>query len=134
MWVGIMKKHTTNYVNALIEVAEDCPVLKAETPPDKNPKSAARIAYEMISDNPYRYTSDDVVYEINGKTKGIGREEFFLKGQPCLRTSALGKRYGWGIHSNGESKIAIFAVESEEYRLLAQDGRIKHVKAMRNGK
>ena len=129
-----MKQHTTNYVNAFIEVAEDSPVFAAVAPPAKEPKTAARIEYEMLINAPYQYTSDDVLYESNGKRRGISRDDFLSKGQPCLRCSALTKRYGWGIHSDGECKVALYAIESTEYRRLAADDGVKHVKAMRSGK
>jgi len=129
-----MKQHTANYIDAFIEVSEDCPVSAAAIPPLKEPKPAARMEYEMLVGRPYEYTSDDGIYEIKGKPKGIGREEFFSKGQPCFRASALTKRYGWGIHSDGEGKIAIVAMESEEYRRFAADTRLLHLFAMRNGK
>lgn len=86
----------------------------------------------MLVDSPYRYTSDDVIYETKGAPKGIGREAFFAKGQPCFRASALTKRYGWGVHSDAEGKIAIYAMESPEYGRLASDKSIDHLKAMRN--
>ncbi|MDR0766998.1 MAG: DUF6157 family protein [Methanosarcinales archaeon] len=127
-----MKQHTTNYKDTFIEVAEDCPAKTAEIPPLKEPKSAARLEYEMLIGNPYRYTSDDMIYEIKGKSKGVSREAFFSKGQPCLRASALTKRYGWGIHSDKDGKIAIYAVESQDYGILASDESIKHIRAMRN--
>lgn len=38
-----MKKHSTNYYNAFLAVAEDCPVEIAQEPPLKEPKSAVRI-------------------------------------------------------------------------------------------
>ena len=59
------------------------------------------------------------------------RQQFLPKGQACMRSSPLGKRYGWGIHSNTDSKLAIYAVESEEYRRLANDAGVKHLRAMR---
>ena len=34
-----MKRHTTNYADAFIEVAEDCPARAAEAPPPKEPKA-----------------------------------------------------------------------------------------------
>lgn len=129
-----MKPHTTNYTNAFIEAAEDCPVKIAGIPPIKEPKTAARLEYEMLSDSPYRYTSDDVIYETKGAPKGISREAFFSKGQPCFRASALTKRYGWGVHSDMEGKIAIHAMESTEYSRLVSDESIEHMKAMRNKK
>ncbi len=129
-----MKEHSTNYYNAFIEVAEDCPATAAEMPPVKEPKTAARIEYEMIAENPYQYTSDDVLFESNGNRRGISRGEFFSKGQPCFRSSALTKRYGWGIHSDADGKIALYAMESPEYMGLAADEGIKHLKGMRSSK
>ena len=129
-----MKQHTTNYADTFIAISEDCPAQTAEIPPAKEPKSAVRQEYDMLSGHPYQYTSDDVIYETKGKPKGISREDFFSKGQPCFRASALTKRYGWGIHSDKDSKIAIYAMESQEYRRLAEDGRIKQLRAMRNGR
>jgi len=129
-----MKTHTTNYSNVFIETAEDCPVKIADIPPDREPKTAVRMEYEMLADSPYRYTSDDVIYETKGVPKGISREVFFSKGQPCFRASALTKRYGWGIHSDAEGKIAIYAMESPEYSHFVSDESIEHIKAMRNKK
>ena len=129
-----MKRHTTNYADAFIEVAEDCPARAAEAPPPKEPKSAARLAYEMLIGNPYRYTSDDVLYAAHGEPKGVSREAFFSKGQPCFRASALAKRYGWGVHSDREGRIALYAMESEDYRRLASQQGVRHLRAMRQGK
>ena len=129
-----MEKKSTNYFNAFIEAAEDCKAVIAEIPPEKEPQSAARIEYDMLIGDPYKYSSDDVLYESNGKRHGLSREDFFAKSQPCFRASALGKRYGWGIHSDKAGKIAIYDVESGEYRQLALDESIKHFKAMRSSK
>ncbi|MEL4105332.1 DUF6157 family protein [Oscillospiraceae bacterium WX1] len=129
-----MKLHTTNYTNAFIETAEDCPVKFAEIPPDKELKTAARMEYEMLANSPYKYTSDDVIYKTKGASKGISREAFFSKGQPCFRASALTKRYGWGVHSDVEGKIAIYPMESIKYSHLVSDESIEHIKAMRNKK
>ncbi len=126
-----MKQHTTNYFSTFIEAAEDCPVTVAEVPALKEPKTAARIEYEMLSEYPYAYTSDDVLYASNGDRRGISREDFFSKGQPCFRASALTKRYGWGIHSDENGKVAMFAIESEAYKRLAADEGTKHMQAMR---
>lgn len=131
---------TTNYYNTFIEVAADCPVNVAEIPPQKgNEKTAAAIQFEMIFDNPYTYTSDDVLFQVFVIKKGHRnellnreRELFFSKGQPCFRSSPLTKRYGWGVHSNKDGKIALYAVESDEYKKFLSDERMKQVKAMRS--
>ena len=131
---------TTNYTDTLIEIAEDCPVLLAEEPPLKGGlKTVARMQYEMIRNNPYKFTSDDVIFSIYAIKNDISkkefeeeREKFFSVGQACLRSSPLAKRYGWGVHSNSEGKIAIYAMESNEYKKLAKNKNLRHVKAMRS--
>jgi len=129
-----MTKNSTNYFDTFIEVAEDCPVGSAEKPPIKEPRTATQIEYEMLIDSPYQYTSDDVLYESNGRRRGISREDFFARPQPCFRASALGKKYGWGVHSDKDGRLAIYGVESEEYQRLASDTGIRHLKAMRSSK
>ncbi len=132
--------NTTNYLNTFIEVAEDCPVIAAEIPPQKgNEKTVANIQFEMISNNPYKFTSDDIIFSVyaiknnvNKKDLEKERERFFSKGQPCLRSSTLAKRYGWGIHSNAEGKVGVVAVESGEYKKHLNDKNLKQIKAMRS--
>ncbi|MDR0787377.1 MAG: DUF6157 family protein [Gemmatimonadota bacterium] len=130
--------HSTNYTSTFIHVAEDCPAAAGEVPPEKTPPTVARMQYDMISRNPYRYTSDEVIFAVHAARKEIPPEElaaeraaFFSRGQPCLRTSPLGKRYGWGIHHDPESRIAIYARDSEEYTRLSGDPGLKQVKGMK---
>jgi hypothetical protein len=137
-----MKIHTTNYNNTFIEVAEDCPTTFSEIPTTKgDDKSVANIQFEMIKQNPYKYNSDEVVFHCYATKKDLKKNElqaereiFFSKGQPCLRTSPLTKRYGWGVHHNTEGKIALYGVETEEYKKYLADKKLKIVKAMRSKK
>ncbi len=124
--------HTTNYTQTFISVAEDCPIGGAEAPPEKNPKTAAQIQFAMVFDNPYKYDSDDVMFMSNGDRRGIPRQEFFSKGQPCFRSSPLTKRYGWGVHSDENGKIALYAQGSDDYNRLAADTTLKQVFALRS--
>lgn len=134
--------HTTNYINTFIAVAEDCPVTNAEIPPLKGDnKTVANLQFNMIIENPYKYTSDDVIFKVYAIRNLIGtaaqkaeREKFFSKGQPCLRSSPLTKRYGWGVHSNADGKVAIYAVNSAEYKKLLADKKITHTRGMRSKK
>ena len=137
-----MKTHTTNYYNTFVEVAEDCFAMKGEVPPQKGEeKSIATLQYEIISKNPYQFTSDEVLFHCFAIKKELADNEietaknlYFSKGQPCFRSSPLTKRYGWGVHSNAEGKIALFGVETLEYEKLSQDKNLKTVKAMRSKK
>lgn len=133
--------HSTNYANAFISVADDCPTHVGSAPPEKRDPTIARMQYEMIHENPYRYTSDDVIFavyalrhEIQAEDLGARRAAFFSRGQACLRSSALAKRYGWGIHHDAESRVALYTRESDEYRRLSQDPMLKQVKAMRSAR
>lgn len=136
-----MKLHSTNYSDTFISIAEDCKVTQAEVPPDKEEKTIARMQFEMINNHPYQYSSDDVVFACyTAKNKipetqwDAERKLFFSKGQPCLRSSALGKRYGWGIHHNAEGKIALYAVETPGYKKWANSKKVTNVAAMRSKK
>lgn len=133
--------HTTNYFDTFIEAAEDCKATQAEVPPQKTEKTIANLHFEMVYDHPYQYTSDDVIFAAYAHKNGIpksqqqaAREAFFSKGQACLRSSPLGKRYGWGIHANEQGKIAIYPMESAEYKKFASDSRLTHTKAMRSSR
>ncbi len=135
-----MKTHTTNYTNTFIEIAEDCPINKGEIPPVKGEKkSVANRQFELLEKNPYKFTSDDILFQVfadkNDLTKSeyeAKRCQFFSKGQPCFRTSPLTKRYGFGIHCNEKGQIALYGAETEEYARFLADDTIKKVRAMRS--
>ena len=131
--------HTTNYYNTFIEIAEDCPLQASELPPQKGEaKTIANIQFEMIAENPYQFTSDEVIFRgfalKNELTSNLEQEKalFFAKGQACLRASPLTKRYGWGVHHDEAGKVALYPMESEEYQRFVQDPQVKKVKAMRS--
>lgn len=137
-----MKVHSTNYTNTFILIADDCPAPAGEIPPLKGGEiTVAGLQFEMISKNPYKHSSDDVLFQVfavrNDLTKGElkeARQTFFSKGQPCFRASALTKRYGWGIHYDKEGKMAIYSCNSGEYRKYAADKSLKIIKAMKSAK
>ena len=136
-----MKIHSTNYFNTLVEVAEDCKVDVGTPPPAKATQTVAELQYELIANNPYRYTSDDVLFQVYAIKNNLDQEDyeeartkFFSKGQPCFRASPLTKSYGYGIHSNADGKIALLPIESSEYQKLVENSTVKKVKAMRSSK
>lgn len=132
---------TTNYFNTFIEVAGDCPVDKAEVPPERSRKTKVRMQYELISENPYEFTSDDLLFHIYAQRHEIPesqrekeRAAYFSKGRACLRSSSLGKRYGWGIHYDEDGKMAIYGIGSDNYDELVRDESLDHLKAMRSSR
>jgi uncharacterized membrane protein len=58
--------------------------------------------------------------------------ELFSRPMACMRTSPLAKSYGWGLHFNGESKVALVAIESAEYQRLSGNSAINQARAMRS--
>jgi len=137
-----------DYVDTFIAVADDCPVTRGTVPPDRqgDPSVAART-FVMVSAQPYRFTSGDVIFTVFADRHGIpenergaARAKFYSKGQACLRSSDLGKRYGWGIHADAEGRIALVGVETAEYTELVAGRRgpagtpVRVTRAMRSSR
>jgi hypothetical protein len=135
-----MKSFSTNYQNSFIEIADDCPAEKGEIPPAKKAgKTIAYIQYDMLHNNPYKYTSDEILFqcyvikqEIQKNDLTKLREQFFSKGQACFRASPLTKVYGWGIHYDDEEKMALYGCETKEYKTFSRDKKLKSLKAVRS--
>jgi len=129
-----------NYYDTLIEVADDCPAKEAQVPQASGAKKTkAMVEYELLAKHPYKYTEEDIAFEVYAVLHDIPkaiwpteRTKLLSKGHPHLRVSALAKRYGWGIHNNAEGKLALVAVESPEYKQLLNDPRITKIRAFRS--
>lgn len=114
---------TTNYAQVFIQVAEDCPVNAAEVPAASNKgPTVASLQHEILASRPYELTSDDLLFEVHAARTGVAESEreeerraFFAKSQACLRASPLAKRYGWGLHHDEQSRVALVALGSNRY-------------------
>lgn len=132
------------YTNTFIKIAEDCPVDKSEIPvSNREQKPAHIIQYELLMKSPYQFGHEDLIYEvyitqkeipqnISAKEAAQIKKELFAKGHPCLRASALTKRYGFGAHYNQNGKIAIYPIESEQYEMFVNDPAVKKLPAMKS--
>lgn len=136
-----MKTHSTNYFDTFIEIAEDTKADSEFKPPTKDKKTVAEMQYELIAKNPYKFTSDDIFFQVFADRNDLteaeykrAREQFFSKGQPCFRASPLTKTYGFGIHNDSNGKIALYGMETKEYQQFLADTKIKKVKAMKSSK
>ena len=135
-----------SYKNTFVKVSEDCPVLAAEIPVAKNSKKPAHvIQYEILTQNPYRFDHEELIWEVNVQQKEISKEvlesegeemkaQMFSKGHPCMRASALVKRYGFGAHYNEHGKIAVYPLGSPEYAQFLKQENIKVLAGMRSKK
>jgi hypothetical protein len=135
-----------DYTDTFLAVAPDSTAAGGTAPPLRAGKpTIASATYAMIASDPYRHTSGDVIFTVWADRKGIpaeqraaAREEFYAIPRACLRSSDLGKRFGWGIHADGEGRLAVYGVGSPEYEQLAaghlpgQDSPVKVLPAMRS--
>lgn len=131
------------YKNTFIKVAEDCPIAKSEIPCSKRAHVPAHIfQYELLSKYPYKLSHEELVFEVYLKQHGFPddlpdsdaeaiREKLFSKGHPCMRASALTKRYGFGAHYDEDGKIALYPMESEEYQSFIKNNGVAKLAAMR---
>ena len=133
-----------NPLNQFIEIAPDCELKAAVVPQEKGGKpSIATIEYKLLSGKPYGYTLEELKFATHVQHKHIPPaavktqrqqlwNEYFAKPCACMRASPLTKQYGWGAHYDEQGKIAIYPVESEEYRRFVANKNIKKYSAMRS--
>ncbi len=127
--------HSTNYTNTFITVAGDYKYDHAK--PAKEGTIGA-LQLDLILQNPYRLSSDDLLFSIHAMRNTLDesnialKDAFFAKPMACLRASPLVKTMGYGIHHDENSKIAVFPIESADYKGLLEDNNIQKVAGMRS--
>ncbi len=121
-----------SYQNTFILVSPDCPATNGIVPVSaKETKPVHLIQYELLTEYPYKYDYPELLFETHIRHKQISaeelgrrgqeiRDELFAKKHACLRASALPKKYGWGVHYEEVGKIAIYGVDSLEYKQLSE--------------
>lgn len=131
------------YTNTLITVAPDCPLEKSEVPVSNRKKKPIHIIqYKLLSEQAYNYDHQSLIFETflikealnsaNEEKKAEIWEQLFSKEHPCLRASALCKRYGFGAHYNNEGKIALYPMESKNYQDFLKDESTRKLAAMKS--
>lgn len=102
-------------------------------------KTIGEIQFELLYRNDYKYTQEEVLFETHMRHKEIPeseraaeKEAFFAKSQACMRTSPLGKKYGWGLHFNEDGYVKLVAVESDEYQEFANQKNLTITSAMKS--
>lgn len=128
------------YRNTFVRLAADCPEQEGIEPPCRGGKKPVHLIHlELLQAKPYHFTHHDLIAEgelrrepATGETKQEILTRLKSKPLPCLRTSALPKRYGWGIHFDVAGRVAAIPAGSAEYEKLASDPAIDQVLAMRS--
>jgi Family of unknown function (DUF6157) len=105
------------------------------------------LQYQLLSQYPYRFTMEDLIFEVHIRHKQIPseeviahadtiRKELFEKKHPCMRASMLPKKYGWGVHYDPKCRLALYGMETEAYRQFIENGGngLKLVFGMRNSR
>lgn len=136
-----------DYVDTFIAVAEDCPAEAGTVPPATARPTVAALAHALLDGRPYELTSADVLFTVHADRAAIpeaerpaARAAFFAKDQACLRASPLGKRYGWGLHADGQGRLALVGRETPEYaefaagRVPGSGAPVTVVRAMRSSR
>ncbi len=133
-----------NYYSTLIAVADDCPVAASVEPGRGAKVTVANLQYDMLADKPFAHTQEDILFATWFDRQDLGpktteevaalREEFFAKPKPCLRTSPLPKKFGWGLVFDTRGRVKLCPMESDEYRALLDGGTVKVLKAMRSSR
>ncbi|MBN8646943.1 MAG: hypothetical protein J0L55_03240 [Caulobacterales bacterium] len=127
--------HSTNYTNTLITVSGD---YKYDHAVIAKSGTIGAIQLDFIVNNPYQMTSDDLLFSVHALRNKLNendanlKNEFFDKPLACLRASPLVKTLGYGIHHDQNSKIAVFPIESADYKGLLEDNNIQKVAGMRS--
>jgi len=132
-----------NYYDTFIQIADDSPVGAGTAPAARGERpTVALIQYTLLSERPYGYTQEEVLFETYLRHKGLEpsadeRTElwnaFFARPQACLRASPLPKQYGWGVHFDTGGKTALYGAESEAYRAFSANAA-RRLKAMRSSR
>lgn len=124
--------------HCFITPAPDCPLDRSKAPPLKARRSRARIEYDLLADAPYRFTHLTLSHRVHedmardaGKV-ALDFATFHAKGQPCLRASALTKRYGWAVHYDSEGRIALVARDSPAWQEFVADDALPKAAGMRS--
>lgn len=120
------------YTDTFIQIAPDSDAATGIIPESNRAKTPIHmIEYQLLSQKPYHFDHDDLIFKVYLIRQGISdeersargdeiRAELFQKEHPCLRASALTKRYGWGAHYDENGKIALYAVDSADYKQFVE--------------
>ena len=120
------------YQDTFIQIAPDSEAESGQVPTSNRAKTPAHIIqFELLSERPYTYTHRELVFAVYCRQKEIPADvvaankeelwnELFQKEHPCLRASSLTKKFGWGAHYNTDGKIALYGVETDEYKRFAE--------------
>ena len=131
-----------SYKSTFITIAPDSDAERGEIKASNRAKKPAHIIqHELLMQNPYKFNHEELIFEVYLEKEGLDDvshnekieiwDKLFKKEHPCLRASALTKKYGFGAHYNQDGKIALYPIDSEKYQDFVNDDEVKKLPAMR---
>lgn len=140
-----LKSPAMSYFNTFITVAPDCPIEQSQIPPSNRPKKPIHLLqYELLTEKPYHFTHKTLIFQVyliregledlSQDEKEIHWNQLFSKGHPCLRASALTKRYGFGAFYDEKGAIGLIPMESEDYQHFLNNEQVEKIPAMRSSR
>ena len=111
-----------DYTSTFITVAPDTSAVAGVEP---SGTTIAATTFSLIASSPYALRSSDVIFQVWATRHDVDPSSadewaaFYSTSHACLRSSDLGKRYGWGIHADADGRLAVYAVGSAAYEALA---------------
>lgn len=132
--------------NTFVRVATDCPALVGTVPTLRGGEpTIASLQHELLIARPYCLTLEDLILAVHLKRQGLTKAEgeamadelrmqLFGKPYPCMRASPLPKKFGWGVHYDAKGRLALFGVDTAEYKRFAdgEEPAVQVVPAMRS--
>ena len=97
-----------DYTSTFITVAPDTSAVSGVEP--SGPTIAA-ATFSLIASTPYALRSSDVIFRVWASRHEVSPDSaaawtsFYATQRACLRSSDLGKRYGWGIHADADGRL-----------------------------
>jgi hypothetical protein len=111
-----------DYTSTFITVAPDTSAVAGVEPTGT---TIAATTFSLIASAPYALRSSDGIFPVWASRHDVDPASadewatFYSRSHACLRSSDLGKRYGWGIHADADGRLAVYAVGSATYEALA---------------
>lgn len=133
-----------SYSETFIRVSPDTKATAGMVPPEKaGARTVAGWQHALLAEHPYQLTERELYVRVHCHRHGISeaeaekrrdaiRAEVFAKPQACLRASPLPKSYGWGVHYDGQGRIALAGMETAAYTRFSKNPALKQLDAMRS--
>ena len=115
------------YTDTFIQVATDCPATSGVVPVARGDRKPVHLLqYELLSGHPYRYTHEDLLFEVHVRHKAIPADEREARRRKSVRSCSASRTPASGRRSSprstaggsitiGQGRIALYPMDSEEY-------------------